>query len=60
MNFKRIIIGFLALLCLTTSVVSQIQAGRAIQITVSGVPPEEKGRFDPCVIEHFENIRRIE
>jgi len=47
MNFKRMITGLLALLCLTTSVFSEIQAGRAIQITVSGVPPEEKGRFDP-------------
>jgi protein involved in polysaccharide export with SLBB domain len=26
---------------------AQIQAGRAIQITVSGVPAEEKSRFDP-------------
>lgn len=26
---------------------AQIQPGRAIQITISGVPPEEKNRFDP-------------
>ena len=37
----------LAFLCMAGSAFSQIQAGRAIQITVSGVPAEEKGRFDP-------------
>lgn len=26
---------------------AQIQPGRAIQISINGVPPEEKGRFDP-------------
>lgn len=26
---------------------AQIQAGRAIQISINGVPPEEKSRFDP-------------
>ena len=34
------------LLCLATGAFGQIQAGRAIQISVSGVPSEEKGRID--------------
>lgn len=46
MNFKRIVTGALALLCMSASVVAEIQAGRAIQITIGGVPPEEKGKFD--------------
>lgn len=46
MNFKRIVIGFLALLCASASVLAEIQAGRTIQITISGVPPEEKSRVD--------------
>jgi len=33
-------------LCIGTAAFGQIQAGRAIQITVSGVPGEEKGRID--------------
>jgi polysaccharide export outer membrane protein len=47
MNYKSILFGVLALFSLTASMLAQIQPGRAIQITVSGVPPEEKGRFDP-------------
>ena len=47
MNFKRIAAGLFALICMAASVSAQIQAGRAIQITVSGVPAEEKARFDP-------------
>ena len=47
MNLKRIAVGLLACCCLSASVLAQIQPGRAIQITISGVPPEEKGRFDP-------------
>ena len=46
MNFKRIVTGLLALLCMSTSVLAEIQAGRAIQITIGGVPPEEKSKFD--------------
>lgn len=47
MNLKRIVAGLLALFCMSVSVLAQIQPGRAIQITVSGVPTEEKARFDP-------------
>jgi protein involved in polysaccharide export with SLBB domain len=47
MNAKSLFVSLLALLCMASSAFSQIQAGRAIQITVSGVPAEEKGRFDP-------------
>lgn len=46
MNMKRILAGLFALMCLSTSLFAQIQAGRAIQIIVSGVPAEEKGRID--------------
>ena len=47
MNFKQIVAGLLALFCVTASALAQIQPGRAIQITISGVPAEEKNRFDP-------------
>lgn len=46
MNLKSILMGFLALLCMAVSVSAQIKAGRAIQITISGVPAEEKARLD--------------
>ena len=46
MNLKKILVGLLALICLSSPVFAQIQAGKAIQITISGVPPEEKGRID--------------
>lgn len=46
MNFKQIMTGFIALLCLSTAVLAQIQAGRAINITISNVPSEEKSRID--------------
>ena len=47
MNLKQIIAGLFALVCLSISVGAQIQPGRAIQITISGVPIDEKARFDP-------------
>jgi polysaccharide export outer membrane protein len=46
MRFKSIASLFIALICLATGAFAQIQAGRAIQISVSGVPGEEKGRID--------------
>lgn len=46
MNFQRLFTGLLALFCLTTSVRAEIQPGQAVQITISGVPAEEKGRFE--------------
>jgi len=46
MNLKRIVVGLFALLCMSASALAQIQAGRAIQITISGVPSEDKARFD--------------
>jgi protein involved in polysaccharide export with SLBB domain len=46
MRFKSISSLFIALICLATGAFAQIQAGRAIQISVSGVPGEEKGRID--------------
>jgi polysaccharide export outer membrane protein len=47
MNFKSIIMGFLMSLCFSSGLFGQIQPGSAVQITISGVPAEEKGRFDP-------------
>lgn len=47
MNFRKFLTAFAVLLCLMAGAAAQIQPGRAIQITVSGVPPEEKTRFDP-------------
>jgi len=46
MNLKRILSGLAALCCLSASAWAQIQPGRAIIITISGVPSEEKARFD--------------
>jgi polysaccharide export outer membrane protein len=47
MNFKSITAFLLALFCMSASLQGQqIEAGRAIQITISGVPPTEKQRFD--------------
>ena len=46
MNFKKLLFGLIALACFSSPVFAQIQAGKAIQITISGVPSEEKGRID--------------
>ena len=46
MNLNRIAAALLALGCLCSSAWAQIQPGRAVQITISGVPTEEKARFD--------------
>ncbi len=45
-NFKKIFVGLMALICISSPLFAQIQAGKAIQITISGVPSEEKGRID--------------
>lgn len=34
------------MICLSASAFGQIQAGKAVQVTISGVPPEEKVRID--------------
>jgi protein involved in polysaccharide export with SLBB domain len=46
MNLKKILAGLFALLWVSSTAFSQIQAGRAIQIMISGVPAEEKSRID--------------
>lgn len=46
MFLKKILLAFLAVLCLATSLSAQIRAGRAIQISILGVPSEEKQKFD--------------
>ena len=48
MNFRRFLVPLvMVVLGLAGAVQAQIQAGRAIQISISGVPAEEKSRFDP-------------
>lgn len=37
---------FLALLCLVSPVLSQIEAGNSVQISIMGVPGEEKSKID--------------
>lgn len=46
MNLKQFLTGLFVLWCLSAPVWAQIQPGRAIIITISGVPTEEKARFD--------------
>ncbi len=46
MKIQRLTLAIFALLSLTTPLMGQIKAGQAIQITISGVPAEEKQRFD--------------
>lgn len=46
MNLRQIIAGTLALLSLTLTCFGQIQAGRAVQIAIMGVPAEEKAKLD--------------
>lgn len=46
MNLRKILVGLIASVGLTASVLGQIEAGKAVQITISGVPSEEKGRID--------------
>ncbi len=46
MNLKNILGGLAALICFSSPVFAQIEAGKAVQITISGVPSEEKGRID--------------
>lgn len=43
---KKILLELVLLLCASLSSFAQIEAGRAIVITISGVPAEEKGRVD--------------
>lgn len=46
MSRNILFITLLALLGLCSSGHSQIKAGKAVQITISGVPPEENARFN--------------
>ena len=46
MNLKKMLVGLIALICFSLPIFAEIQAGKAIQITISGVPSEEKGRID--------------
>jgi polysaccharide export outer membrane protein len=46
MNFKKTLVGFFLMIAFALPLFAQIEAGKAIQITISGVPSEEKGRID--------------
>ncbi len=46
MNIKKMCIGLLLMINISSGLFAQIEAGKAIQITISGVPAEEKGRID--------------
>lgn len=46
MNLKKILTALFALICIAAPASAQIKSGKAIQITISGVPTEEKARFD--------------
>lgn len=42
MNLKKLILAFVSLLLLSVTAQAQIQAGKAINITISGVPDQDK------------------
>lgn len=46
MIIRNLFIALLAVTCLTTATSAQIRAGKAIRISVAGVPLEERARFD--------------
>lgn len=46
MMLRNLLIAALAFTSLLAPATAQIKAGKAIQITISGVPAEEKARFD--------------
>lgn len=46
MTFKNPLLQLLLVLSFSLTAFCQIEAGKAIQITISGVPSEEKGRID--------------
>ncbi len=46
MILKHIYTFVLALICTITPAMSQIEAGSSVQITIMGVPAEEKGKID--------------
>jgi protein involved in polysaccharide export with SLBB domain len=43
---KKILTQLILFVCFSLTSFAEIEAGRAIQITISGVPGEEKGRID--------------
>jgi protein involved in polysaccharide export with SLBB domain len=46
MNWKRIFAPLLALICLVSPALSQIEAGNSVLIKIMGVPAEEKAKID--------------
>lgn len=46
MTMQRIAAALIAIVALASPAIAQIKPGQAIQITISGVPAEEKSRFD--------------
>ena len=46
MNLKKMLVGLFLMIAFSLPLFAQIEAGKAIEITISGVPSEEKGRID--------------
>lgn len=46
MNFKNLILAFFAAFLAVSPAIAQIQAGKAINITISNVPPEDKATIN--------------
>ena len=46
MTLKNLVKALVAVICLSVSAFGQIKAGKSVQITATGIPPEEKGRID--------------
>lgn len=46
MSFKSILTGLFVVFCLLTPASSQIESGNSVQITIMGVPGEEKQKID--------------
>ena len=46
MNIKKLLIGLVASISFLSPICAQIEAGRAVIITIQGVPSDEKGRID--------------
>ncbi len=46
MNLKTLFVGLISLFCGSFYSLAEIESGKAISITISGVPSEEKGRID--------------
>jgi len=57
LNFRTLVAILTAAICLIVPAVGQIQVGKAVSVSIQGVPPEEKGRIDgPYLVAENGNI----